>query len=238
MANYAFKAYVTNLGKYAEGELKGEWVGFPNTAEEIQKVFERIGMDAEHEEYFITDYDSEKIEGLHDCLGEYENVKDLNYLAGRIQEMEEGELKLFNTIMKNNVDLEQTGASGCINLTYNLDKYNYCPDVQTERELGTYYVNELNTFNVESMGEFSYYFDYEAYGRDISINEGGIFTSEGYISSTESWEKEYDGDQKNIPDEYKLEESSAVQKQSQWDAAIEEALEAAEIQEPELEMEM
>ena len=37
-----FEAFITNLGKYNEGVLVGEWVKFPTTAEELQKVFERI----------------------------------------------------------------------------------------------------------------------------------------------------------------------------------------------------
>ena len=36
------EAFVTNLGKYNEGMLVGEWVKFPTTEEEMQKVFERI----------------------------------------------------------------------------------------------------------------------------------------------------------------------------------------------------
>ena len=34
-----FEAFVTNLGKYNEGMLVGEWVKFPTTEEEMQKVF-------------------------------------------------------------------------------------------------------------------------------------------------------------------------------------------------------
>ena len=48
--------------KYNEGALVGEWVKFPTTAEELQKVFERIGIGSKddfghpYEEWFITDY--------------------------------------------------------------------------------------------------------------------------------------------------------------------------------------
>ena len=41
---YPFAAFITNLGKYNEGALVGEWVKFPTTAEELKKVFERIGI--------------------------------------------------------------------------------------------------------------------------------------------------------------------------------------------------
>ena len=44
-----FEAFVTNLGKYNEGELVGEWVKFPISAEEMQKVFERIGIGSKDE---------------------------------------------------------------------------------------------------------------------------------------------------------------------------------------------
>ena len=36
-----FEAYITNLGKYNEGELVGEWVKFPTTSEELQKEIGR-----------------------------------------------------------------------------------------------------------------------------------------------------------------------------------------------------
>ena len=61
--NYPFAAFITNLGKYNEGELVGEWVKFPTTAEELKEVFKRIGIGQKddfgqpYEEWFITDYD-------------------------------------------------------------------------------------------------------------------------------------------------------------------------------------
>ena len=67
----------------------GEWVKFPTTAEEMQKVFERIGIGSKddfgqpYEEWFITDYDC-YVDGLYDKLGEYENLDELNYLASTV----------------------------------------------------------------------------------------------------------------------------------------------------------
>ena len=40
-----FEAYVTNLGKYNEGELVGEYLKFPTTPEEVQALLKRIGID-------------------------------------------------------------------------------------------------------------------------------------------------------------------------------------------------
>ena len=42
--DYPFAAFVWGLGKYNEGELVGEWVKFPITADEIKAVFDRIGI--------------------------------------------------------------------------------------------------------------------------------------------------------------------------------------------------
>ncbi len=36
--DYPFAAFITNLGKYNEGALVGEWVKFPTTAEEQPNV--------------------------------------------------------------------------------------------------------------------------------------------------------------------------------------------------------
>ena len=55
-----FEAYVTNLGKYNEGELVGEYLKFPTTPEEVQALLKRIGIDGvRYEEIFITDFDGD-----------------------------------------------------------------------------------------------------------------------------------------------------------------------------------
>ena len=49
------EAYITNLGKYAEGQLVGETLKFPTTAEEVQSLLKRIGVDGiRYEEIFIS----------------------------------------------------------------------------------------------------------------------------------------------------------------------------------------
>ena len=45
------QVYIANLGKYNEGELVGDWFSFPLDEEVIA---ERIGLNAEYEEYAIT----------------------------------------------------------------------------------------------------------------------------------------------------------------------------------------
>ena len=48
------EAYITNLGKYVEGQLVGETLKFPTTPEEVQALLKRIGVDGiRYEEIFI-----------------------------------------------------------------------------------------------------------------------------------------------------------------------------------------
>ena len=201
-----FEAFITNLGKYNEGELVGEWVKFPTTSEELQKVFERIGIGSKdefgnpYEEWFISDYDC-YVSGLYDKLGEYESLDELNYLASKLQELDNHEYEHFQAAMQIS---DYTGnVKDVINLIDNLDKYDVYPGVEDEADLGRYYVYELGMMQVPE--HLQDYIDYEAIGRDVSINESGQFTTYGYVRDTqESFTEYYDGDRENIPDEYRV----------------------------------
>ena len=53
------KIFLTNLGKYNEGYLIGEWVTLPIDNDELEEVKKRIGINEYYEEWFITDYESD-----------------------------------------------------------------------------------------------------------------------------------------------------------------------------------
>lgn len=204
MANqFNLNAYVTNLGKYTEGQLVGEWVSFPTTPETMKNVFQRIGINEQYEEYFITDYDT-NISNLAKTLGEYESIDNLNYLASRINELEDSELEVFEEVLSSGINLaEPDGLKTYINLTYNLDKYVFMEGITDQYDLGHYLINEVGGFDLEKMGELANYIDYEAYGRDAMINDFGGLSDNGYISYTnEKWDIEFDGEV--VPDEYRV----------------------------------
>lgn len=48
------------------------------------------------------------------------------------------------------------------------------------------------------------YFDYEAYGRDVRINEGGVFAPGGYVSAVPEGFKEYYHGPQDIPPEHRI----------------------------------
>lgn len=204
-----FEAFVTNLSKYNEGQLVGEWVKFPTTEEEMQKVFERIGIGSTdefgqpYEEWFITDYEC-PVHGVYDMLSEYESLDKLNYLASRIDEMDKWEQEKFVAIMEAGCD-EVSDIDDLINLTYNLDCYDFIPDIHDESDLGYYYVHDAGIYSEKELGPLANYIDYERFGRDIAMDESGKFTDEGYIRNTgDGWNHYFDGTREDIPDEYRI----------------------------------
>ena len=204
--DYPFAAFITNLGKYNEGALVGEWVKFPTTAEKLKKVFERIGIGAKddfgqtYEEWFITDYDC-YVDGLYDLLGEYANLDELNYLASKLDDMSQDEYERFQAAMEIG---DHTGSiQELINLTENLDCYDVYPDIHDHDDLGRYYIEELDAMQVPE--HLRNYIDYEAYGRDIALEESGQFTDLGYVRDTgDSFNEVYDGHRESIPWEYRV----------------------------------
>ena len=204
--DYPFAAFITNLGKYNEGELVGEWVKFPTTAEELKKVFDRIGIGQKddfgqpYEEWFITDYDC-YVGALYDKLGEYENLDELNYLASKLDEMGQGEYAQFQAAME--VGDHSGSLQEIINLTDNLDCYDLYPSIQDYDDLGRYYIEELDAMQVPE--HLRNYIDYEAYGRDVAMDESGDFTDLGYVRDTgSSFHEYYDGEPGSIPEEYRV----------------------------------
>lgn len=204
--DYPFAAFITNLGKYNEGELVGKWVRFPTTAEEMKKAFDRIGIGQKddfgnpYEEWFISDYDC-YVDGIYDKLGEYESLDELNYLASKLDEMSQSEYEQFQAAMELG---DHTGSvQEIINLTENLDCYDVYPDIHDHDDLGRYYIEKLDAMEVPEY--LRNYIDYEAYGRDIAIEENGSFTDLGYVRDTgSSFHEYYDGDRESIPEEYQV----------------------------------
>ena len=219
--DYPFAAFITNLGKYNEGELVGEWVKFPTTAEEMKEVFKRIGIGQRddfgqpYEEWFITDYDCYG-DGLYDKLGEYENLDELNYLASKLDEMSDSEYAQFQAGMEMG---DHCGSlQEIINLTENLDCYEVYPHIEDYDDLGRYYIEELEVMQVPE--HLQNYIDYEAYGRDVAMDENGSFTDQGYVRDTgDRFCEYYDGERGSIPDEYRVmtfQDDLPEEEKSEW----------------------
>ena len=159
--------FITNLGKYNEGELIGEWVDLPCDESELDEVLERIGIDGEqYEEFFITDFESDY--GL--TAGEYDNIHDLNEQAQQLADLDEWELDIISALLDNGYSLENA-----------LDKYEdviVYSDCHDMTDVAYQYIEE--TGMLDSVPDnIARYFDYEAFGRDMSYDGEFIFTDNG-----------------------------------------------------------
>ena len=192
-----FEAYITNLGKYNEGELVGETLEFPTSPQEVQALLKHIGVDGiRYEEFFITSFDGDVL-GLYDYLGEYENLDELNHLACLLSELDQGELEKFEAVL--HTGAHTSSVADIINLTQNLDCFEFYPEIENEEDLGRYWAEDLPIPE-----ELKDYFDYKAYGRDISINEGGHMAPGGYVVQTSGDFREYYHGPQDIPAEHKV----------------------------------
>ena len=161
------RIYLTNLGKYSEGHLIGEWVDLPISEEELQKVLDRIGINEEYEEYFITDYETD-LDGIE--IGEYSNLDDLNEIAETLESLDDDEKEVVDAIMSEGYSLEEA-------IEKKDDCMVYC-DCSDMEDVAREYAEQTGLLN--SIPEnLQSYFDFEAYGRDMSYEGTFVFTNNG-----------------------------------------------------------
>lgn len=160
------KGYLTNLGKYNEGELMGKWITFPIDDEELEQALEEIGINEQYEEYFFTDWDCD----FEHSFGECESIEELNEIAEQIEEWDED---TFNAACEN------WGIKYIIDA--DPDDYTLYSDINDDYDLGYYWAVDSGCYDLSSMGSLSNYFDYESFGRDIRFETDGGFTSYGWI---------------------------------------------------------
>lgn len=164
------KIYLTNLGKYNEGQLVGEWVELPVSNEELQEVFKRIGINEEYEEYFITDYECDFYE-----VGEYENIDTLNEIAERIEELDEEESKVVKALMSELGYTLDEAIEKVNNGDYRI--YSDCDDMA---DIAYQVVEECGYLN-NVPDNVARYFDYESFGIDLGIEGTYIFTDDNEV---------------------------------------------------------
>ena len=194
-----FEAYITNTALYPlMGIEVGTTVHFPMTTQELQAALAKIGIDGKrYSEVFFTSFDSDVL-GLYDHLYECENIDELNELGHALLEVrDKGGLETFEAALV--LGNHTRSVKDLINLTQNLDLYRFYPDISDDEGLGRLYADELGTIDIPE--HIQNYFDYEAYGRDVRINEGGVFAPGGYVSAVpEGFKEYYHGPQDILPE--------------------------------------
>lgn len=200
-----FRGFITNLGKYTEGELVGQWVDFPTTKERLKAVMSEIGIGSKredgslYEEVFITDYEC-NIPGLEIGLGEYSNIDELNHLATLINNLDDE----YSDTLYAAFETEYSGNTAvAINLVENIEQgaYTLLGNIKNEEDMGRYLISESG----ENIPEWlKSYIDYDDYGRDEAINRNGSFTSNGYIEAQTALKDDYYKGYEDIPEEERV----------------------------------
>ena len=168
-----FRIYLTNLGKYNEGELVGKWLDLP--CEDMVKELVSIGVSDEpdengnyYEEYFITDYEND-----YDYkVGEYDSLDDLNEIAEELENLDDYDREVVKAFIENGSDIEEA-LDGLRDGDYMV--FSNCSDMA---DVAYQYIEETGLLNDIPEG-LRNYFDYEAYGRDMSFEGTFIFTENG-----------------------------------------------------------
>lgn len=132
-----------------------------------EELAERFGY--EGQEIEVT-FDS--IEGLPDLDCERLNLDLANELAEKLENVDEDIVLSF-------IESNSSDPRNLLNAEF--DDCWFYPDITTDRELGEYLVDDMG---VElSREQLERYLDYEKYGRDVRLSEGGSFVDKGYFVS-------------------------------------------------------
>lgn len=166
--------YLTNLGRYNEGCLMGEWVKLPIPKDKLQEVLDRIGINERYEEYFITDYET-LLSNLH--ISEYASISDLNELAERIEGLADHEYEKLAAVLECESSMSIAEVLAIIE---ELDSFDLLAEVEDDEALGAYYA-DCGCIFAGVPDHIQQYFDFEAYGRDIRLEINCCFTNYGLV---------------------------------------------------------
>lgn len=145
--------YLTNLGKYNEGALVGQWLNVPCTNEEFKQALLNIGVDSvEHEEYFITDY--EYLKGI----SEYSNIEEVNEIAALSKTIED----IVSNTIGNEYNVFDSDKDFIRNSLYDrashLKQYDNLTQDEIIEELESYTIfTEHSNENCNALESYGYY---------------------------------------------------------------------------------
>lgn len=161
--------YLTNLKKYNEGELCGQWVKLP-VDDDFEKAFEEIGITNEDgdqvSEYFITDYEAPF------KIGEYEDIFQLNEFAEEYEGLQDWEKDIVDILANRHCEYSEA-----IPL---IDDCTVYYDCYSMADVAEEYCEECGV--LDSIPEnLRWYFDYEAFGRELDIEGMFYFGDNGLV---------------------------------------------------------
>ncbi|SCI72942.1 Antirestriction protein [uncultured Clostridium sp.] len=163
------KIYVTNLSKYNEGALVGEWVNLP--CEGLEEVLDKISNNGK-DELFISDYETD-ISGLK--VAEYKDILQLNEIAEEIDNFDDEEVIIFQAYLDQYANDIEQALEEVRQGNYTI--YENCDNME---DVAYQAVNESGLLDGVPE-QVKMYFDYEAYDRDMDINRTFIQIDNSFV---------------------------------------------------------
>lgn len=145
-------------------------IEFPADIEDVKYQFGLDDDDYDKAEFIVVDSNTDMIVEYDSIYG---SIEVISAFAEMVEDVDDDVVKAVH---------EVTGYEACDFVDYDFD-FSDCsllPDVTSKSELGQYWVDELGIQNIPK-DQLEMYFDYEAYGRDIDLENQGGFSSYGYI---------------------------------------------------------
>lgn len=142
-------------------------IEFPADVEDVKYQF---GLDDD------DDYDNAEfivVDSNTNLIVDHDSIALISAFAEMVADVDDNVVKAVH---------EVTGykAHDFVEYDFDFSDCSLLPDVNSKSELGHYWVDELGVQNI-SRDQLEMYFDYEAYGRDIDLENQGGFSSYGYV---------------------------------------------------------
>lgn len=134
---------------------------------DIDDVKNRFGLNDDNAEFMVVDDNT-------NLIVEYDSIETISAFAEMVEDVEVELVKAIH---------EVTGykAHDFVDYEFDFSNCSLLPDVNSKYELGHYYIDELVGIQNLSKEQLETYFNYEAYGRDIDIENAGGFSDYGYV---------------------------------------------------------
>jgi antirestriction protein len=166
------KIYVGTYAKYNNGSIQGQYIDLIDLdKKEFYDLCQEIHSDEEDPEFMFQDTDTES-KVLRDLISESGIDEDFWSLKEEMKELSENSLEAFEIYVNNGYDPEIS----CFEENY----FCYLNEYNVNEAFGQYYMDITGDL-MEMPKHLQAYFDFEAFGRDLLIND--YWEENGHIFS-------------------------------------------------------
>lgn len=198
-------------------EFASAWLSFPTTKEAVQAMLQEIGVDGKNYNRYQIDGVESEFKSLIDCIPENADIDELNYLAAKIQNMDDHEIEILESVIEKNE--RNMTVTDIINNIDNIGCYYLQPAI-TENEYGEFllevaldeigmianeHITDTEAYSklMSRLDEIEKFVDTETFGGRYAHLEKGCFTDYGYLTLNGEITKDYTG-KEDIPQEYRV----------------------------------